>query len=146
MIEAAALMALVVGDWGSYDHYLALLFNALFRVLGGTRSFQRARRFEEFSGFKSARASQWKMGASRCANPRARRHRLFLGDVVPADCKLTLGDYISIDQSALTGESLPVTKKSGEDPNAGSVVKQGEMVAVIAATGVNTFFLGAPQN
>ena len=40
--------------------------------------------------------------------------RLYLGDVVPADCKLIQGDYISIDQSALTGESLPVTKKSGE--------------------------------
>jgi H+-transporting ATPase len=66
--------------------------------------------------------------------------RLYLGDAVPADCKLIQGDYISIDQSALTGESLPVTKKSGEDAYAGSVVKQGEMVAVIAATGVNTFF------
>ena len=66
--------------------------------------------------------------------------RLYLGDVVPADCKLIQGDYISIDQSALTGESLPVTKKSGEDAYAGSVVKQGEMVAVITATGVNTFF------
>jgi H+-transporting ATPase len=66
--------------------------------------------------------------------------RLYLGDAVPADCKLIQGDYISIDQSALTGESLPVTKKSGEDAYAGSVAKQGEMVAVIAATGVNTFF------
>jgi len=66
--------------------------------------------------------------------------RLYLGDVVPADCKLIQGDYVSIDQSALTGESLPVTKRSGEDAYSGSVVKQGEMIAVITATGTNTFF------
>ena len=66
--------------------------------------------------------------------------RLYLGDVVPADCKLIEGDYISIDQAALTGESLPVSKKSGEDAYSGSVVKQGEMVAVVTATGGNTFF------
>src|SRR5207247_6019060 len=53
---------------------------------------------------------------------------------------LIQGDYISIDQSALTGESLPVSKKSGEDAYSGSIVKQGEMVAVITATGGNTFF------
>jgi H+-transporting ATPase len=66
--------------------------------------------------------------------------RLYLGDVVPADCTLIAGDYISIDQSALTGESLPVSKKSGEDAYSGSIVKQGEMTAVVTATGANTFF------
>ena len=76
MIEAAALMALVVGDWGgSGDHYLTSAVQRLVRILGGTRSFQRTRRFEEFSGFKSACASQWKMGANRCGDARARRHR-----------------------------------------------------------------------
>jgi len=66
--------------------------------------------------------------------------RLYLGDVVPADCDLIQGDYISIDQSALTGESLPVSKKSGEAAYSGSIVKQGEMTAVVTATGGNTFF------
>jgi len=65
MIEAAALMALIVGDWGRpYDHYLASIVQRLVRILGGIRSFQRARRIEEFSGFESARASQRKMGAN----------------------------------------------------------------------------------
>ena len=66
--------------------------------------------------------------------------RLYLGDVVPADCTLIAGEYISIDQSALTGESLPVSKKSGENAYSGSIVKQGEMTAVVTATGANTFF------
>src|ERR1041385_6367503 len=56
------------------------------------------------------------------------------------DADVIAGDYISIDQSALTGESLPVSKKSGEGAYSGSIVKQGEMTAVVIATGANTFF------
>jgi H+-transporting ATPase len=63
-----------------------------------------------------------------------------LGDVIPADAKLIEGDYLTIDQAALTGESLPVNKKLGELAFSGSVAKQGEMVAVVTGTGANTFF------
>jgi P-type E1-E2 ATPase len=42
------------------------------------------------------------------------RIRLRLGDIVPADARLLEGDPIEVDQSALTGESLPVTRKSGD--------------------------------
>jgi len=66
--------------------------------------------------------------------------RLRLGEIIPADIKLYEGDYLSVDQSALTGESLPVNKKAGDIGYSGSVVKQGEMVALVVATGVNTFF------
>ena len=63
-----------------------------------------------------------------------------LGVIVPADLRLVGGDYASIDQAALTGESLPVAKKVGDEAFSGSVVKQGEMQGVVIATGVNTFF------
>ena len=66
--------------------------------------------------------------------------RIRLGDVIPADVKLTEGDYLSVDQSAMTGESLPVSKKEGDVAYSGAVVKQGEMVAVVVATGAETFF------
>ncbi len=66
--------------------------------------------------------------------------RLRLGDVIPADLKLFEGDYLSVDQSALTGESLPVDKKAGDAAYSGSVAKQGEMVGVVTATGMNTYF------
>ncbi|CAL5340337.1 unnamed protein product [Camellia sinensis] len=63
-----------------------------------------------------------------------------LGDIVPADARLLEGDPLKIDQSALTGESLPVTKNPGDGVYSGSTCKQGEIEAVVIATGVHTFF------
>ncbi|KAL6843241.1 hypothetical protein ACP4OV_026954 [Aristida adscensionis] len=63
-----------------------------------------------------------------------------LGDIVPADARLLEGDPLKIDQSALTGESLPVTKGPGDAVYSGSTCKQGEIEAVVIATGVHTFF------
>ncbi|KAI3888230.1 hypothetical protein MKW92_006783 [Papaver armeniacum] len=63
-----------------------------------------------------------------------------LGDIVPADARLLEGDPLKIDQSALTGESLPVTKNPSDEVFSGSTCKQGELEAVVIATGVHTFF------
>ncbi|KAJ9562814.1 hypothetical protein OSB04_007974 [Centaurea solstitialis] len=63
-----------------------------------------------------------------------------LGDIVPADARLLDGDPLKIDQSALTGESLPVTKSPGDGVYSGSTCEQGEIEAVVIATGVHTFF------
>jgi len=66
--------------------------------------------------------------------------RLRLGDIVPADARLLDGDPVEVDQSALTGESLPATRKSGEAVFSGSIVRQGEIGALVYATGANTYF------
>ncbi|CAI9113909.1 OLC1v1014614C2 [Oldenlandia corymbosa var. corymbosa] len=63
-----------------------------------------------------------------------------LGDIIPADARLLEGDPLKIDQSALTGESLPVTKNPGSEVFSGSTCKQGEIEAIVIATGINTFF------
>uniref|UniRef100_A0A0D9VQD9 Plasma membrane ATPase n=1 Tax=Leersia perrieri TaxID=77586 RepID=A0A0D9VQD9_9ORYZ len=63
-----------------------------------------------------------------------------LGDIVPADARLLEGDPLKIDQSALTGESLPVTKRTGDLVFTGSTCKHGEIEAVVIATGMNSFF------
>ncbi|KAK8520808.1 hypothetical protein V6N12_004735 [Hibiscus sabdariffa] len=63
-----------------------------------------------------------------------------LGDIIPADARLLQGDPLKIDQSALTGESLPVTKNPSDGVYSGSTCKQGEIEAVVIATGVHTFF------
>jgi H+-transporting ATPase len=66
--------------------------------------------------------------------------RVRLGDVVPADVKLMKGEYLLADESALTGESLPVEKHVSEIAYAGSIVRQGEMDASVVATGLSSFF------
>nr|AAD46188.1 plasma membrane proton ATPase [Nicotiana plumbaginifolia] len=63
-----------------------------------------------------------------------------LGDIIPADARLLEGDPLKVDQSALTGESLPITKKTGDEVFSGSTCKHGEIEAVVIATGVNSFF------
>ena len=66
--------------------------------------------------------------------------RIRLGDIVPADSKLIEGDYVQVDESALTGESLPVEKHLTDDVYASSVISQGEMDAMVYATGTHTYF------
>ncbi len=66
--------------------------------------------------------------------------RIRLGDIVPADVKLMKGDYLLADESALTGESLPVEKHVSDLAYSGAIVKQGEMDAIVTATGISSFF------
>ncbi|VVB94409.1 Copper-exporting P-type ATPase B [uncultured archaeon] len=66
--------------------------------------------------------------------------RVRLGDIVPADIKLMKGDYLLVDQSALTGESLPVEKHTSDVGYSGSIIRQGEMDALVVTTGMNTYF------
>jgi H+-transporting ATPase len=128
MIEAAALMALIVGDWGDLTIITSLLlFNAL---LGFWEEHEASDALDALKNSlalkaRALRSGKWEQVDARTLLP-GDIVRLYLGDVVPAHCRLIQGDYISIDQSALTGKSLPVTKKSGEGAYSGSVVKQGE--------------------
>jgi H+-transporting ATPase len=66
--------------------------------------------------------------------------RLRLGDIVPADARLLAGDPIEVDQSALTGESLPAEHKAGDAVFSGSIIRQGEIDAMVYGTGANTYF------
>ncbi|KAL2943609.1 Plasma membrane ATPase 3 [Bienertia sinuspersici] len=63
-----------------------------------------------------------------------------LGDIIPADAHLMEGDPLKIDQSALTRESFPETKQPCDGVYSGSTCKQGEIEAMVIATGVLTFF------
>ncbi len=66
--------------------------------------------------------------------------RVRSGDIVPADARLLEGDPVHVDQSTLTGESLPATRKSGDAVFSGSIIRQGEIGALVYATGANTYF------
>lgn len=63
-----------------------------------------------------------------------------IGDIVPGDCRLFDAINVSCDQASLTGESLPVNKKLGDQCFSGSICKQGEAEGVVISTGPNTFF------
>ncbi len=62
-----------------------------------------------------------------------------MGDVMPADVRLADG-HIQVDQSTLTGESLPLEAGSGQATFAGSVVIRGEASGEVTATGTRTYF------
>ncbi|MDE1830665.1 MAG: plasma-membrane proton-efflux P-type ATPase, partial [Thaumarchaeota archaeon] len=66
--------------------------------------------------------------------------RIGIGDIIPADAKLVDGEYLHVDESALTGESLPVEKSLSDVVFSGSIVQKGEMTALVVSTGMNTFF------
>ena len=142
MIEVAAALSAVVRRWPDLIITLILLlFNA---VVGFWQEHEAANAVEALKKQLALKArvrrdGKWtEMDATGLVPGDVIRLRL--GDIIPADVKLAEGDYLSVDQSALTGESLPVDKKPGDVAYSGSVAKQGEMVAVVTATGSSTYF------
>lgn len=65
--------------------------------------------------------------------------RVRVGDLAPADLRVGSGDVL-VDQSSLTGESVPVDRTRGDSVFAGSIIARGEATATVTATGVHTFF------
>jgi H+-transporting ATPase len=142
MIEIAAALSAVVKHWVDLIIIVILLvFNA---VVGYWQEYQAANAVEALKKQLALKArvrrdGRWQEVDASTLVP-GDTLRLRLGDILPADLKLTEGDYLSVDQSALTGESLPVDKKPGDVGYSGSVAKQGEMGALVTATGANTYF------
>ncbi|BBN58592.1 plasma-membrane proton-efflux P-type ATPase [Hydrogenovibrio marinus] len=142
MIEAAALMSAIVQKWEDFTIITILLFvNAIIDF------FQEYRAMNAISALKqrlenkilTRRDGQFKQVLFKELVP-GDIIKLKIGDVVPADVQLIDGDFISVDQSTLTGESLPVAKKAGEIAYSNTVVKQGEMLAVVVNTANHTNF------
>lgn len=142
MIEAAALLSALVRHWADVAIIMVLLiFNAL---IGFWQEFKAANALEALKRQLALKAhvlrdGQWSdIDAGELVPGDV--VRLHLGDIIPADAALSEGDFLSVDQSALTGESLPVDKKAGEPVYAGSIARQGAMSALVTATGNATFF------
>jgi len=141
MIEIAAVLSLVVRHWADFGIIITLLvFNAF---VGFWQEYQAGNAVEALKkklALKShvLRDGRWQEVQAKELVP-GDVIRLRLGEIIPADTKLFEGDYLSVDQSALTGESLPVNKEKGDIAYSGSIGKQGEMVGIITATGNNTY-------
>ena len=142
MIEAAAVLSAVVRHWADFIIITVLLLGNA--VVGFWEEYQDGNAIAALKATLALKArvkrdGEWKSLPARELVP-GDLVRLRMGDVVPADAGLGLGDPIEVDQSALTGESLPVERKTGETAYSGSIVKMGEIEAVVSATGKTTFF------
>ncbi|HWU40522.1 MAG TPA: plasma-membrane proton-efflux P-type ATPase, partial [Candidatus Acidoferrum sp.] len=142
MIEIAAVLSAGVRHWDDLGIILTLLgFNAL---VGFWQEYKAANALEALKKQMALQARVLRDGAWQDL-PSAQLVpgdvvRLRLGGIIPADVKLVEGEFLGVDQSALTGESLPVSKRAGDIAYSGSVAKQGEMVALVTGTGANTYF------
>src|ERR1700683_5259368 len=142
MIEAAVILLAVARHWPDFGVILVLLLaNA---VVGFWEEHQAGNAIAALKATLAIKARVKRDG--QWVNPAARELvpgdaiRLRLGDIVPADARLLDGDEISVDQSALTGESMPATRKSGDAVFSGSIVRRGEIDALVYATGGKTYF------
>ncbi|QSH40294.1 plasma-membrane proton-efflux P-type ATPase [Lentisphaerota bacterium ZTH] len=142
MIEAAAILSLIAHDWSDFGIIMVMLvFNALIGFWEEHKASNALEALKKGLALKARACRDGKWGEIPAENlVTGDIIRVRLGDVIPADSKLIEGEYLSVDQAALTGESLPVNKKNGDVIYSGSVAKQGEMQAVVIATGSNTFF------
>jgi len=142
MIEAAVILSGIVRHW--LDFFIILLLLASNAVVGFWEEHQAGNAIAALKARLAVKAKVLRDG--KWANPKASELvpgdvvRLRLGDIVPADARLLAGDSVEVDQSALTGESLPVTCKPGGAVFSGSILRQGEIDAMVYATGTNTYF------
>ncbi|KAH9923449.1 plasma-membrane proton-e [Epithele typhae] len=149
VMEAAALVAIALSngesrppDWQDFVGIVTLLLinsgigfyeernagNAVKALMDSLAPKARVKRAGQWREIESAQLVPGDMIAFK------------IGDIVPADCRLTEAINVSIDQAALTGESLPQSKKTGDQCFSGSTCKQGEAEGVVISTGPNTFF------
>jgi H+-transporting ATPase len=142
MIEAAAVLSALVRHWDDFAIIVVLLVGNA--VVGFWEEYQAGNAIAALKAqlaleARVKRDGGWTTVPARELVP-GDLIRLRLGDIIPADARLLQGDPIDVDQSALTGESLPVTHKTGETVYSGSIVKQGEIEALVEATGRSTYF------
>jgi H+-transporting ATPase len=142
MIEAAAIISAIISHWEDFWIIIALLLlNAVVAFWQEHKADNAINLLKQRLAAKARvlRDGGWNELPAREIIP-GDVVRVRLGDIVPADVKLFDGDYLLIDQSALTGESLPVEKHVSEDAYSGSIVQKGEMTALVITTGTNTYF------
>ncbi len=142
MIEVAVVLSGVVRHWP--DFFIILLLLCANACIGFWEERQAGNAIEALKAKLAIKARVKRDG--KWINPPAKEVvpgdviRLRLGDIVPADARLLEGDEVSVDQAALTGESLPASKKPGDAVFSGSIIRRGEIGALVYATGGKTYF------
>ncbi len=141
MLESALITDLVMGRWPDAAIIAALLvFNAYLAFSQETRAQQAVAllRGRLTITARALRDGRWRMIPADQVVPGDLLH-LRVGDIVPADMQLTDGE-IQVDQSQLTGETLPVDSRAGSTAYAGALVARGEASGLVTATGASSYF------
>jgi H+-transporting ATPase len=142
MIEAAIIMSAVIQHWPDFGIIFTLLMmNAVVGFWQEHKAGNAIELLKQRLALKARvlRDGKWQEKPAGELVP-GDVVRLRLGDIVPADVKLVEGDYLLTDESALTGESLPVEKHLSDVAYASSIARQGEMNALVVSTGTRTYF------
>jgi H+-transporting ATPase len=142
MIEAAAIISAIISHWEDFWIIISLL------LTNGTVAFFQEHKADNAISLlkqklsirsRALRDGKWVELPSQEIVP-GDVIRVRLGDIIPADAKLFDGEYLDVDESALTGESLPVEKHVEDVVYSSSIVQKGEMNALVVSTGMRTFF------
>jgi H+-transporting ATPase len=141
MLEIAIVISFVLGNY--LDLYIIaalLLVNALlgfFQEQQATRAVRALKKKLQLQT-RALRDGSWSTISAAEIVP-GDIIRVRVGDLVPADLKV-IDAEITVDQSAITGESMPLDKKKSDLVYSGSVIRKGEATGIVTSTGVHTYF------
>ena len=149
LLEAAVIISAILNSWVEFGTLVFVLFaNA---IIGFSEEAKAESSLEALKNTLALKTRSWRNG--KLVEVEAKNLvpgdivGLRLGDIVPADIRL-LGigvngeateGTLQIDQSGLTGESLPVAKGKGQIAYSSSIIKQGVMLGVVVKTGIHTY-------
>ena len=143
MIETAGVLAALVRHWEEFYIILAmLLVNAFLDFYQESKALNAIKVLKQKLARKATvlRDGKWMEIPAKELVP-GDIVKVKIGDIIPADIKIAqVSEYALVDQSALTGESLPVHKKQEDTAYSNTIVKQGEMIGIVVNTGLNTYF------
>jgi H+-transporting ATPase len=142
MIEIALILSLIIQHWQEFTIiFILLMINGLVGFYQEYTADNTIDLLKEKLSYKAEvlRDGKWIELPSKEIVP-GDVVRVHLGDIIPADVKLIEDSYLTVDESALTGESLPLDKKIGNIAYSGSIVQRGNMQGLVLATGLYTYF------
>jgi H+-transporting ATPase len=142
MIEVAAILSAVVRHWEDLGIILTLLL-----MNAGVAFWEEYQAGNAIAALKAKLALQARVRRDGAWTSVPARElvpgdliRVSIGEIIPADFRILTEDPIQVDQSALTGESLPVDRKAGDAIYSGSILRMGEADGLVYATGQSTYF------
>ena len=141
MLEAAIVISFVLGNYLDLYIITALLlvnaFLGFFQEQQATRAVKTLKQKLQLQA-RVLRDRLWSAISAAELVP-GDIIRVRSGDLVPADLKI-IDSEATVDQSAITGESMPLEKKKGDLIFSGSMIRKGEATGVVTSTGPHTYF------